>query len=122
MGPYPFNVVNKRITDENAAVSFVAPQHPVLNYPNKITADDFKGWVQERSLYHADGWDSRYQTILRMNDPNETPHEGGLIITKHGKGYFTYTGLAFFRELPSGVPGAYRLMANLIALNKQKLM
>lgn len=122
IGPYPFTVANKRITDESAAVIFAAPQHPVLNYPNKITQDDFEGWIQERSLYHADNLDNRYQTIFRMNDPGEQPHEGSMIIAKYGKGFFTYTGMAFFRELPAGVPGAYRLMANLIALNQTKGM
>ena len=122
MGPYNFAVSNKRITDENAAVTILAPEHPVLNYPNKITDADFKGWIQERSIYHADAWDPRYQAILRMNDPGEQPNDGSLIIAKYGKGFFTYTGLVFFRELPAGVPGAYRLMANLIALNKIKGM
>jgi hypothetical protein len=120
MGPYNFSVVNKRITDENAAVTFLKPEHPVLNFPNKITQDDFKDWVQERSIYHADRLDSNFQTILRMNDPGEQPDDGALVIAKYGKGFFTYTGLVFFRELPSGVPGAYRLMANIIALNRKK--
>lgn len=120
MGPYNFSVVNKRITDENAPVSFIKPEHQVLNYPNKITQDDFKGWIQERSLYHADKLDSNFQTILRMNDPGEGPEDGALVIAKYGKGYFTYTGLVFFRQLPAGVPGAYRLLANLIALNSKK--
>lgn len=120
MGPYNFSVVNKRITDENAAVTFLKPEHPVLNFPNKITQDDFKDWIQERSIYHADRLDSNFQTILRMNDPGEQPDDGALVIAKYGKGYFTYTGLVFFRELPSGVPGAYRLMANIIALNRKK--
>ena len=122
IGPYNFTVSNKRITNETAPVTFLAPQHPVLNFPNKITPDDFLGWIQERSLYHAEGWDPHYEPILSMADPGEQPHNGSLIITKHGKGYFTYTGLVFFRELPAGVPGAYRLMANLIALNKLKSM
>lgn len=117
MGPYNFSVVSKRITDENAPVSFIKPEHPVLNFPNKINQDDFKGWIQERSIYHADRLDSNFQTILRMNDPGESPEDGALVIAKYGKGYFTYTGLVFFRQLPAGVPGAYRLMANLIALN-----
>lgn len=122
IGPYNFTVSNKRITNENAPVTFLAPQHPVLNFPNKITQDDFQGWIQERSIYHADAWDPHYQPILSMNDPGEQPHNGSLIITKYGKGFFSYTGLVFFRELPAGVPGAYRLMANLIALNKIKGM
>lgn len=120
IGPYNFNISRARITDENAAVSFLRPEHPVLNFPNKITNDDFKGWIQERSIYHADNLDSHYESILRMNDPGEAPHDGSLIVTKYGKGFFTYTGLVFFRELPAGVPGAYRLLANLIALNKIK--
>ncbi|NTS42867.1 PIG-L family deacetylase [Flavisolibacter sp. BT320] len=120
IGPYPFTVVNRRITDENAPVSFLVPQHPVLNFPNKIGESDFKSWVQERSLYHATDWDNRFQPVLRMSDPGEQPHDGSLVVAKHGKGYFTYTGLSFFRQLPAGVPGAYRLLANLIALNQQK--
>lgn len=120
MGPYPFTVSGKRITDENAAVSFLKPEHAVLNFPNKITQEDFKGWIQERSIYHADNLDSHYETILRMNDPNESGDDGSLVIAKYGKGFFTYTGLVFFRELPAGVPGAYRLLANIIALNRKK--
>ncbi len=120
IGPYDFNISRSRITDENAAVTFLKPEHPVLNFPNKITEDDFKGWIQERSIYHADNLDAKYESILRMNDPGEAPHDGSLIITKYGKGFFTYTGLVFFRELPAGVAGAYRLLANIIALNKNK--
>lgn len=120
MGPYNFALSGKRITDENAKVTFLKPEHPVLNFPNKITQEDFEGWVQERSIYHADRLDSNFQTILRMNDPGEQPDDGALVVAKYGKGYFTYTGLVFFRELPSGVPGAYRLMANIIALNRKK--
>ena len=120
IGPYNFTVSGKRITNENATVTFLKPEHPVLNFPNKITQDDFKGWKQERSIYHADNWDANYDAVLRMNDPAEAPHDGSLIVTKYGKGYFTYTGLVFFRELPAGVPGAYRLLANIIALNKIK--
>jgi hypothetical protein len=120
IGPYNFTVSGKRITDENAAVTFLQPDHAVLNFPNKINQEDFKGWVQERSIYHAANLDPKYETILRMNDPNEAPDDGSLVIAKYGKGFFTYTGLVFFRELPAGVPGAYRLLANLIALNRKK--
>lgn len=120
MGPYNFVLSGKRITDENAQVTFLRPDHPVLNFPNKITHEDFKGWKQERSIYHADILDSNFQTIFRMNDPGESPDDGALVIAKYGKGYFTYTGLVFFRELPAGVPGAYRLFANIIALNRKK--
>jgi len=120
MGPYNFVVSAKRVTDENAEVTFLKPEHPVLNFPNKITQDDFKGWIQERSIYHADRLDTNFQTIFRMHDPGEAPDDGALVIAKYGKGYFTYTGLVFFRELPAGVPGAYRLLANIIALNRKK--
>jgi hypothetical protein len=121
IGPYRFDVVNRRITDENAEVVFLKPDHPVLNFPNKITQDDFKGWIQERSIYHASNFDkNNFETIFSMHDPGENSDDGSLIIAKYGKGYFTYTGLVFFRELPAGVPGAYRLMANIIALNKKK--
>ena len=121
MGPYNFTVSGKRVTDENAQVTYLKPEHPVLNFPNKITKDDFKGWIQERSIYHADNLDPHFETILRMNDPGEQPNDGSLVIAKYGKGYFTYTGLVFFRELPAGVPGAYRLIANIIALNRKKV-
>ncbi|MBL7739310.1 MAG: PIG-L family deacetylase [Chitinophagaceae bacterium] len=121
IGPYNFNISRTRITDENSPVTFLKPAHPVFNFPNKITQDDFKGWVQERSIYHAAAWDStKYETVLSMNDPGEKPDEGSLVIAKHGKGVFVYTGIVFFRELPAGVPGAYRLLANIIALNRKK--
>lgn len=120
IGPYSFDISRTRITDENAAVTFLKPEHQVLNFPNKITENDFTGWIQERSIYHAGKMDSSFQSILHMSDPGEQGDGGSLIIAKHGKGYFTYTGLVFFRELPAGVPGAYRLMANLIALNRKK--
>jgi LmbE family N-acetylglucosaminyl deacetylase len=121
ISPYNFDISRTRVTDENAAVTFLKPEHPVMNFPNKITREDFKGWIQERSIYHAAAFDStKFTTIFSMNDPGENPDAGSLIIAKYGKGYFTYTGLVFFRELPAGVPGAYRLLANIIALNKKK--
>jgi LmbE family N-acetylglucosaminyl deacetylase len=121
IGPYNFNISRTRVTDENAAVNILKPEHPVFNFPNKITQDDFRNWIQERSIYHAGGWDStKFETLISMNDPGEKPDQGSLIIAKHGKGYFTYTGLVFFRQLPAGVEGAYRLLANLIALNRKK--
>jgi LmbE family N-acetylglucosaminyl deacetylase len=121
IGPYNFNISRTRVTDENAEVVFLKPDHAVLNFPNKITQQDFKGWVQERSIYHAAARDStQFESVLSMHDPGEPSDDGSLIIAKHGKGYFTYTGIVFFRELPAGVPGAYRLLANIIALNKKK--
>jgi len=121
IGPYKFDIVNRRVTDENAEVKFLNPDHTVLNFPNKITPQDFTGWIQERSIYHAANFDKKnFETIFSMHDPGEPDDEGSLIIAHYGKGTFVYTGLVFFRELPAGVPGAYRLFANLIALNKQK--
>jgi len=120
MGPYDFTISRNRITDENAAVTFLKPEHPALNFPNKINQDDFKGWIQERSIYDAIDTAGKFEKILAMNDPGEKPDDGSLLIAKFGRGYFTYTGLVFFRELPAGVPGAYRLLANLIALNRKK--
>jgi LmbE family N-acetylglucosaminyl deacetylase len=120
IGPYPFTIGRTRVTDENAQVNFLLPSSPVLNYPNKISAKDFEGWVQERSTYHAQNMDTHYAAPLSMHDPNEAESNGSLIIAPFGKGNFVYDGLVFFRELPAGVAGAYRLMANLIALPQNK--
>jgi len=120
IGPFPFAVSNLRVTDEHARVNFLIPDHPVLNYPNKITDADFEGWIQERGIYFAGQTDPAYQQVLSMNDPGEPEQKGSLVIAPFGKGVFVYTGLVFFRELPAGVPGAYRLMANIIALNHKK--
>lgn len=120
IGPYNFDISRNRITDENAKVNFIDPAHPVFNYPNKITQRDFEGWIQERSIYHAANWDANLKPLISMADPGEAANDGALLVGKYGKGYFTYTGLVFFRELPAAVPGAIRLMANLIALNAKK--
>ncbi len=120
IGPYPFAVTRTRVTDENAVMKVLQPAHAVLNYPNKITDKDFEGWIQERSIYHAGNLDKHYETIFAMHDEGEPDDEGALITAKYGKGNFVYTGLVFFRELPAGVPGAYRLLANIIALNHKK--
>ncbi len=118
IGPYPFAVGRDRVTEEDAHVSFLNPQHRLLTHPNKITDADFTGWIQERGLYFAQDWDKRYEPVFSINDRNEAPKEGSLIYTKYGQGHFMYTGLVFFRELPAGVPGAYRLFANLISAGK----
>lgn len=120
IGPYDFTISRNRVTDENATVTFLKPEHPALNFPNKISQDDFKGWIQERSIYDAIDTTGKFEKIFAMNDPGEKPDDGSLLIAKYGRGFFTYTGLVFFRELPAGVPGAYRLLANLIALNRKK--
>lgn len=120
IGPYHFSINRNRVTDETAKVTLLKPEHPVFNFPNKITDEDFKGWIQERSIYHASDTTGKYEKLIGMADPGEKSDDGSLIIAKYGKGWFTYTGLVFFRELPAGVPGAYRLLANIIALNKKK--
>lgn len=118
IGPYPFAIGRGRVTDENAEMKIIKPEHPLLNTPNKITAKDFEGWVQERGLYFSDKWSDKYETIFSIKDANETEQEGSLLYAKYGKGNFVFTGLAFFRELPAGVPGAYRLFANMISVGK----
>jgi LmbE family N-acetylglucosaminyl deacetylase len=118
IGPYPFGISNIRITEEDAPVHFLLPEHPVLHFPNEITDRDFDGWIQERGIYFALHMDPHYQAVLSMHDSGEPDQNGSLIVARYGKGNFTYTGLVFFRELPAGVPGAYRLLANLIALNQ----
>jgi len=99
-------------------MTFLAPDHPALNIPNKITSADFAGWVQERGIYFPNQWDDHFTPILACNDPGESPLKGSLLVAQSGKGYYVYTGLDFFRQLPAGVPGAYRLFANLISLGK----
>ncbi len=118
LGPFPFEIGQQRVTDETAAVTFAAPQHPAVTWPNRLTAADFDGWVQERGLYFAQTWDARYETPLAMHDPGEAPLAGSLLWGRAGQGTFVYTGLAFFRQLPAGVPGAFRLFANLLAGGK----
>ncbi len=114
-------VSHDRVTDENAPVRIVAKKHPVVRAPNPLSSADWKGWVQERGLYFARTWDRRYQPILATSDPGEAPLQGGLLIATVGKGTYVYTGLSFFRQLPSGVPGAFRLFANLLALRQRSV-
>jgi hypothetical protein len=115
LAPYPLQLSRDRVTDENAEVRFLKKEHPLLTEPNKITTADFQGWVQERGLYFANLWDDRYQPLFSMNDKGESQKMGSLLVADYGQGKFIFTGLSFFRELPAGVPGAYRLFANLIS-------
>jgi LmbE family N-acetylglucosaminyl deacetylase len=117
-GPYPLEISRDRVTDENAQVRVLAPTNPLMNTPNKITPKDFDGWVQERGLYFPNKWDPAWTPILSCNDPKEKPLDGGLLVAKSGKGYFVYTSYSWFRQLPAGVPGAYRLFANMLSLGK----
>lgn len=118
--PYELNLSSDRVTDENAKVSFLNATHSVLNHPNKITENDFQGWVQERGLYFPDKWAPEFTPILGMKDLGESEKQGSLLIANYGKGYYIYTGLSFFRELPAGVPGAFKLFTNLISVGKKE--
>ncbi len=123
LGPFQLSIQGPapalRVTDEKSPVSFLNPEHPALNTPNKITTGDFDGWVQERGAYFPSSWDEKaYVPLFALNDPGEEPLKSSVLIARHGKGYYVYTGLAFFRQLPAGVPGAYRLFANLVSLGK----
>ncbi|CAM4162510.1 PIG-L family deacetylase [Flavobacterium weaverense] len=117
IAPYPLKLSKDRVTEEDAEVRFLAPNHTVLNFPNKITTADFKGWKQEQGLYYPNEFDKAFTPILSSNDTAETPKNGALLIAQYGKGNYVYTGLSFFRELPEGVTGAYKLLANIISLS-----
>ena len=114
MAPFPLTISRNRVSEEDAEVVLLNPQHPVFNYPNRITQDDFKGWIQERSVYEAEPFDSAYVSLISMHDQGEPDRKGSLLIADYGEGKFIYTGLSLFRQLPAGVPGAYKLLANLI--------
>jgi len=123
LGPYSLtlsgDLPHNRVTDPKAEVKLLVPDHPVLNSPNKIAAADFEGWVQERGLNFPNTWDHEHWTeILACSDAGEAPLTSGLLVAKYGKGYFVYTGYSWFRQLPAGVPGAYRIFANLVSLGK----
>jgi hypothetical protein len=117
IGPYPLNISRDRVTEEDAKITFINRNHPLLTTPNKINEEDFKGWVQERGLYFADRWDAKYDSVLSCHDANEPDRAGGLLTTKYGKGYYVFCAYAFFRQLPAGVEGAYRLFANILSLH-----
>jgi hypothetical protein len=119
LAPFDLKLSQDRVTDEQSPITFLAPDHPALNVPNRITKADFDGWVQERGIYFPSQWDPHFTPILECNDPGEAPLQGGILIAKVGRGNFVYTSFVWFRELPAGVPGAYRLFANLVSLGKE---
>lgn len=121
IAPYPLQLSRDRVTNENSAVQIIAKNHELVNYPNKINELDFEGWVQERGLYFPDEWDNAFTPILSMNDEDETPKMGSLLVAPYGKGNYIYTGLSFFRELPAGVSGAYKLFANMLSMGKRNV-
>ena len=118
VAPFNLKLSRDRVVEEDAKVTILDPDHELMNYPNKITENDFDGWIQERGLYFPDEWGSEFTPLLAMNDKGEEPKKGSLLIANYGKGHFIYTGLSFFRELPEGVPGAFRLFANMISVGK----
>jgi LmbE family N-acetylglucosaminyl deacetylase len=120
LAPYDLKLSRDRVTDENAIVRILEPNHPILNFPNKINIQDFEGWVQERGLYFPNQWSKEFTPLLASNDKGEESKEGALLVAKYGKGNYIYTGLSFFREFPAGVSGAYRLFANLLSAGKEK--
>jgi LmbE family N-acetylglucosaminyl deacetylase len=119
LGPYPFKLTQDRVTDEEAAVTELAPTDALLNAPNRITPSDFEGWVQERGLYFASDWDARYTPLFASHDPGSPDLKGSTLVARHGKGTYVFTALAFFRQLPAGVPGAYRLFVNMISAGRK---
>ena len=120
LAPFKMKIGRDRVTLEDAPVRFLKPESAVLNFPNKITQKDFDGWIQERGLYFPSEWGPEFEAPLSMNDPGEKPKDGSLLVAKYGEGWFVYTGLSFFRELPMGVPGAFRLFANLISIGREE--
>ncbi len=120
LAPYSLKLSRDRVTQEDAEVTFLAPKHAVLNTPNKITKADFDGWVQERGLYFPGEWGSEFTPILSWHDEGEEAKTGSLLVAKYGKGNYIYTGISFFRELPAGVAGAFRLFANIISLEQNE--
>jgi len=113
--PYKLTISRDRVTEEDSPVSIINPNHPLMNYPFKITQTDFEGWIQERGLYFPSEWEENFVPLLEMNDKGEIPKSGSLLFTKYGRGNFIYTGLSFFRQLPAGVEGAYKLFINLLS-------
>lgn len=121
LAPYPLKISRDRITNEDSEVKILARDHSVVNFPNSITKQDFEGWVQERGLYFPDEWDPKFTPILQMNDKGESPTDGALLVAPYGEGNYIYTGISFFRELPAGVPGAYKLFANILSMGKKQM-
>ena len=114
--PYPLQLSRDRVSEEHVEMRMLIPDHPVFNVPNKISSEDFDDWIQERGLYFSNNWDSKYDAVLSANDRGEAPRNGGMLIAQYGKGWYAYTGLSFFRQLPEGNPGAIRFFVNLISL------
>jgi hypothetical protein len=120
LAPYKLILGDERIVDENAPITFLEPQHPLLNFPNKLGPEDFANWIQERGLYYPKEWDPQFHALLQSNDPGEAPLQGGLLVADYGRGRYIYTSMVWYRELRAGVPGAYRMLANMISYGRVK--
>ena len=120
LAPYKLSLGNERITDETAPITFLEPQHPLLNSPNKLGQEDFANWIQERGLYYPKEWDPQFHALLQSNDPGEAPLKGGLLVADYGRGHYIYSSMVWYRELRAGVPGAYRMLANMISYGARK--
>jgi hypothetical protein len=120
LAPYKLILGDERITDENAPITFLEPQNPLLNIPNKMGPEDFANWIQERGLYYPKEWDPQFHALLQSNDPGEAPLKGGLLVADYGRGRYIYTSMVWYRELRAGVPGAYRMLANMISYGHAK--
>jgi hypothetical protein len=120
LAPYKLILGDERITDENAPITFLEPEHSLLNFPNKMGQEDFVGWIQERGLYYPKEWDPQFHALLQSNDPGEAPLKGGLLVADYGRGHYIYTSMVWYRELRAGVPGAYRMLANMISHGRTK--
>src|SRR5262249_3205702 len=119
LAPYKLILDNDRITDENAPITFLEPDNPLLTSPNKIGPDDFVGWIQERGVYYPKEWDPQFHALLQSNDPGEAPLKGGLLVADFGRGHYIYTSMVWYRELRGGIPGAYRMLANMISYGQR---
>jgi LmbE family N-acetylglucosaminyl deacetylase len=119
LAPYKLVLGGERVTDENAPITFIEPDHPLLNVPNKMGQNDFKDWIQERGLYYPREWDPQFHALLQSNDPGENPLKGGLLVAEYGKGHYIYTSMVWYRELRGGIPGAYKMLANMISYGRQ---
>ncbi|HVS20871.1 MAG TPA: hypothetical protein VHD88_03435, partial [Pyrinomonadaceae bacterium] len=120
LAPYKLVLGDERITDETAPITFIEPQHPLLSFPNKMGQQDFKDWIQERGLYYPREWDAQFHALLQSNDPGEAPLKGGLLVADYGRGHYIYTSMVWYRQLRAGVPGAYRMLANMISYGRAK--
>jgi len=120
LAPYPITIGDDRVTDEDAPVLFLQPRHPLLNFPNRITQKDFANWIQERGLYFPREWDPQYTAVLSTNDKGEPPLKGGLLVASYGRGNYIYTSYVWYRQLRAGLPGGYRMFANLISYGRKK--